>query len=191
MQLTKRIFFSVIIVLLWFGFVVDGAHALFTDSAILTDTTINTGSAHLLISNSQNPSSTLFDTSRPGFAINNLVPGESVDHYFFLKNTSDPDIDFDIAVQAIVARDTAQNSRIQNGITVSIYPVDDTGTVAQQGFTRPLAGMSNTLPTGFLVPQGETQRFILRVTLDPSFSEQNVGTTFDLIFTGTQHISAT
>ena len=188
MRIPKRIFFSVLVVLLWFGFVVDGAHALFTEQATLAGTTINTGTAHLLVSNSQNPTSSLFDTTRPGFVISNLVPGESVDHFFLLKNTSDPNIDFDIAVQATIHQDVQTSALLNSALSVEIYPVDDTGTIGESGFTSLLISFTATSrTTGFIIPQGVTKRFVLRVTLDQNFTDQDASTAFDLTFTGTQH----
>ena len=79
----------------WLSFVADGAHALFSDSTTLTSNTLTTGSADILVSNSQSSSSSTYDTTRPGFSLS-LVPGVTVEKFFLIKNASASDVDMDI-----------------------------------------------------------------------------------------------
>ncbi len=183
MRIPKRFFFSLLIVLLWLGFVVDGTHALFSASATLAGSTINSGSANLLVSNSQNGSSSLFETTRPGFSFT-LVPGETDQRYIFLKNVATGVVDFDLSLTASVKDGT----NIGDKVTIGIFPVDDTGLATQAGYTGTIADLQAARGTGLILPSDSTQRYVLKVTLSPSVTEQNQSMVFDLTFTGTQHI---
>lgn len=183
MRAPKRIFYSLLILLLWLGFVVDGTHALFSSSAVLAGNTINSGTASLLVSNSQNGSSTLFDAERPGFDFT-LVPGETDQRYFFLKNVSTGIVDFDLGVSAQVS----SGVNFANRVDIGFYPVDDNGTATMAGYSATLAEISANTATGLVLPSDSTQRYILRVTLHREVTDQGAELSFGLTFTGTQHL---
>jgi hypothetical protein len=180
----RRAIYSTLVVMLWLGFVVDGTHALFTGQAALTGTGMTTGTANLLVSNSQNANSTLFDTTRPGFSLS-LVPGQTIDKYFMLKNTSDGQIDFDISV---LTSNLTGGTDIADYLKIGIYPVDDSGLVSDAGFQADLRSLKSTTATNLLVPHGTTRRFILRTSLDTNYSVQGVTASYDLTFIGVQHM---
>lgn len=182
----KRLFYSLLVVMLWLSFVVEGAHALFQDTASLTGTTLTTGTVGLLISNSQNPSSTIYEHSRPGFsaAIN---PGESVERYFLLKNASQADIPLNIDGVAALQ---VGNQQITTATRVAVVPVDETG--LPTGESTPLTISNANGPHSAIfatIPQGGTQRFKLITSLDAAYDGQNQTIAYDLLLTGTQKVS--
>lgn len=181
----KRVVYSLVVLLLWMSFVVDGAHAYFSDSVGLTGNTISTGSADLLISNSQNPTSTTYDDTRPGFAFN-LTPGETQEKYFLLKNASTANIPFDISVMASAVTGSEQ---LRSNVDIEIFPVDDTGASAGQGIQESLDELlNNQSQIVATIAKGATQRFKLRVRLGFGLSEQDASLSYDLVFNGTQRV---
>lgn len=183
----KRIFYSLAIVLAWLAFAVEGSHALFVDSVALTGNTITSGSADLLISNSQNGSSTTYSVDRPGFSFL-LSPGQSEEQYFLLKNASISDVPFDIQFRAV---SQVSNSDLKPAIKLEFTPVDSTGIATGSSFGGTLDEiLTQEKASGVTIPAGSAQRFKMVVTLLPIYSKQNQTITYDLFFTGLQHYVA-
>lgn len=184
---SKRLIYSLAIVLAWLGFVVEGSHALFNSSAILASNAITTGTAGLEISNSQNGSSTTYASSRPGFALN-LNPGESDTHYFFLKNVSSGNTDFDISVNGVEA--DGASATLEQGVQLEFTPVDSTGNPTGSVVSQPLQSiLSSSLQLNVIVPANTVQRFRLKTTLSGTYAGQGDTTGYDLSFTGVQRAS--
>jgi hypothetical protein len=185
-KIPKRLFYSLLIVLLWLGFVVDGSHALFSDAATLAGNTITTGTADLLVSNSQNASSTVFEESRPGFAFT-LSPGESGEKYFLLKNASGGNVDFDLSLSATVPNG---NSPLATALNLAIQEIDETGTPTGTVFSVPLSSLlSEPTPLGLTIGKSTTKRFKLRTSLSSAYGTQADSISYDLVFTGNQHLN--
>jgi hypothetical protein len=182
-NLSKRLFYSIAIVLAWFGFVLEGSHALFTDAASLTGNTISTGSVDLLISNSQNASSTVFADTRPGFTYS-LNPGDSGEFYFLLKNSGSNGVPMDVDVSSSVTPEDSMNTMVN----VEFTPVDATGISVGAISTASLSGLTNPIRLSATIPAGGTQRFKMKATLSAVFPEQNHTASFDLLFSGRQHV---
>lgn len=185
----RRLLYSLAVVLLWLGFVVEGSHALFSDQAVLAGNTLNTGTVDLQISNSQNPSSTTYADSRPGFTLN-LAPGETDEHYFLLRNVSSSNVALDIIASDMIPNlDTADISQLASQTTIEFVPVDASGNpvgTAVQGNLQTI--YSTNLPMGVSIPQGANQRFKMRTTLASSYSQQGKSISYDLQFNGLQHV---
>jgi len=183
-QFPRKFLYSLLIVLAWLGFVVEGSHALLVSATSLTGSTITTSTTSLLVSNSQSGSSTLFSDVRPGFAFT-ITPGDKDEKYFLLKNASTSKSGLDIDVIAAVPDTT---SDLYKAVTIQITPVDATGTPTGTMSQMALASLTqlhlNMLST---INQGETQRYKVATYLEPTYSGQGQSTAFDLIFTGTQH----
>ncbi len=180
----KRVLYSVLIVLAWLGFVVEGSHALFSDFASLSNNSITTGTVDLQISNSQNGTSTVYADVRPGFAMI-INPGESDDHYLILKNASQADTPFDIDV---TASPQGTNPELFNALTVDFTPVDTQGTAVGAPVSVPMLTLVNSrLPLGITINKGSTQRILVHTKLAATYASQNQSITYDLTFNGTQH----
>jgi len=184
-SLPRRVVYALLLALLWLGFVVEGSHALFASAATLGGSTITTGTTSLLISNSQNGTSTTFSDTRPGFSVS-LAPGQHDDHYLILKNASSAAVDFDAAVMATV---TAPGpGTLAGATTLQFTPVDSSGATTGAMVQSALDTLNGqTLQLGVTIPQGTTQRFLVRTVLDSSYADQGQSLTYDLRFSGTQH----
>lgn len=181
-----RFVMSILLVLAWLGFVVQGTHALFSDQVSLTGNIITTGGTDLQISNSQNGSSTLFADSRSGFSFD-LSPGEWEDKYFFLKNVGSSDIALDIDVNC---NSTGDSDAMLGSLSVEFTPVDSEGNPQGSKIATTLREMlSRHINLGVSVAEGKSQRFLLRVGLSANYFRQNDSAAYDLYFTGTQHLA--
>lgn len=179
----RRIIYAVLAVLLWMGFVVDGIHALYTDQVTLTGNSITSGTANLLISNSQNGNSTLFEKTRVGFDFD-LTPGESGEKYFFIKNASTSNITFGLSLAAEIQ---GQIPILTQFLSLTFTPVDSDGQVTGNPTTVQLSQLVNSQkPLPFTVPKGVASRFKLTTSLSPDFANQGESVTYDLIFNGIQ-----
>lgn len=180
----KRLVYSLAIVLAWLGFVIEGSFALFSDGAVLAGNTLTTGTSDLMISNSQNSTSTIYDESRPGFSYR-LNPGESAEKFFILKNVTESGPALDIGVFAQVPSVVPE---LMNATRFEFVPVDGegvaTGTAVNASLTQLTSGSLNL---GASVLAGSTQRFKMKTLLDSGYSQQNVSLSYDLYFTGLQH----
>jgi len=180
----KRILYSLLIVLAWLGFVVEGSHALFSDQAALAGNTITTGSVDLLISNSQSSSSTTYADTRPGFAMS-LVPGGKDEHYIILKNASTSDVPMDITLAANLQ---TPNPDLSAQVILDILPVDGTGQPTGQTVTIPLDALQGSQhDLSVSVAKGATQRLLIRTSLQSLYSNQGQSLAYDLTFNGVQH----
>ncbi len=168
--------------------IIRGAHALFYDQVALTSNTISTGTANLLISNSQSGSSTIYDKQRPGFDLV-MNPGQVVDRYFLLKNASPSDVVFDIYAHVSVNSGT---SSLIEAISFEFMPVDSEGvpipgaentSVALDRLTRDQVQL-NSPP----IAKGAVQRYRLRQSVSGFFGGQGEATSFDLQLVGRQHL---
>lgn len=188
MSTRKRILYGTTVLLVWLGFVTNGAYALFSDSAALTGNTIASGTASLLISNSQNPTSTIYEEARPGFAFT-MSPGEYDEKYLILKNASQSNVDFDISVSAVL-NNTVDTYDLPQSTTIEFTPVDELGTVIGESKSTLLGSLlTGPLPLNITVPKGSTMRLKMRTGILAAYTPQGVSVTYDLIFTGNQKIS--
>lgn len=185
-RFSRRVFLALLAVILWLGFLVDGSHALFTDQASLTGNSITSGTASLLISNSQSASSTIFEDARVGFT-SNLSPGEQVQKYFLLKNASDGNVDFRVSLGAIIAPDSS--SPLATHLKFLFEEIGADGNPTGTGAVSYLAPLENSpIETPFIIPKGTTKRYLLTTSLDSDFALQNQAASYDLVFTGVQVI---
>jgi len=184
-QFPRKIFYSVLLVLAWLSFAVEGSHALLSSGTTLTGSTITTGSTSLLLSNSQSGSSTLFSDTRPGFSFT-VTPGSADTKYFILKNASTAKFGLDIDALAVLPAQLTGN--LANQITIDITPVDATGNPTGPKAELVLESLSKMhLNLGTTINSGETQRYQIGAYLEPTYEGQGESVSFDLIFTGTQH----
>lgn len=186
-QHSRRQRFALVLVALclWLGLAVEGSQALFTDQASLTGSSMTTGSTDLLISNSQNPTSTTYEESRPGFAVH-LVPGESMEKFFLLKNVSSGPVTLGTTLLSNLINTP---SDLASALTVEVVPVNADGEAIEAPVSSTLLGLSQSQMTlaGTIEPNS-TQRYRLRYTLAASYSAQAQAGGFDLVFTGQQRL---
>jgi hypothetical protein len=183
-QFSRRVFFAVLAVLLWFGFLVDGSHALFNDQVALTGNSIVTGTTDLLISNSQNGSSTVFEKSRVGF-VAALSPGQAVEKYFLIKNSSDGNIDFSLGVNANIPAYVADGLGKHTNVQFIEVGSDGLPNGTQATFTLDNL-YTAVVQTPFILPKGVTKRYKMVTSLDADYTKQGESLTYDLAFVGTQ-----
>jgi len=177
---------SASLLLMWVALIATESRALFNDSATLNGNAITTGSMSLLVSNSQSASSTTYEEVREGFSFN-LLPGQSAEKYFLLKNTSPADAAFEIAVS--LCFNAAYNSDLARNIMVDITAVDGEGTALSTPVVHSTAFelAENSLPVlGPLIPKGGYQRYKLKTSLAESYAIPNDVAAYDLTFIGTQ-----
>jgi len=185
--LAKKLFYSTLILLLWLGFVVEGSHALLSDSAALAGNSITTGSADLVVSNSQSPTSTTYADSRPGFPLT-LVPGQADEHFFLLKNMSSSNVPLAIDASAVVQDG---DSTFPPNISLEFTPVDGSGTPTGAPVTSTLKDLEGqNLNLGTTLAPGQFQRYRLHTTLEIHFAQQGINQTYDLVFTGTENLAS-
>jgi hypothetical protein len=173
-------------VLLWLGYVVDGSHALFQDQVRLTNNSIVTGSTDLLISNSQNPSSTVYETERAGFTFP-LSPGQSASKYFLVKKSSDANVDMELEFSTFISSE--HPNPLANATILHLSEVDETGTILPLGerFSGTVSELEETHRlTTFVVPKGQARRFQLTAELAASYIQQGNELVFDLVVDGVQ-----
>ena len=181
----KRLLLSLCVLLAWLGFVVEGSHALFTDSATLAGNTITTGQADLQVSNSQNPSSTVYADIRPGFAMG-INPGEADQHFFLLKNMSDSTVALDIDVAASTP---GTDKEFPQYVSFNFVPVDENGAPTGTPVTALLADLFEAAHSlQVTIPTGAAQRFQVTTKMNQDYHLPNVSYSYDLVFTGTQHL---
>ncbi len=183
----QRVVIAGLALLAWTSLVATGSYSLFKDQVTLTDNVITTGTSDLRISNSQNPNSTIFEESRPGFSAE-LVPGQSVSKFFLVKNASDAAVSFDLsATVTVISGSMAMLPTIQ----IEIMPVDELGNdlVGHQPLYGSLTSLSNgEIPMGVVLPRGETQRFRLSTSMSTSVESQTDTISYHLMINGTQSI---
>ena len=186
-SLQGRLVFSVFVILAWFGLIAEGAHALYTDTANLAGNTISSGSTDLLISNSQSASSTTFAESRAGFSFA-LSPGQSDEKYFLLKNASTSNMSLDIDV---AAGNSAGAADIANAVQIEFTPVDGSGSAVGPSVSRVLAYyLNNRLDLGTSIDRGISQRYKIRASMQDTYVGIAQSLSYDLVFTGTQHVGS-
>jgi hypothetical protein len=184
-RFARRLFFALLAVMLWLGFVVDGSHALFSDSVRLVGNTLTTGTTNLLISNSQNPTSTVFDKERAGFAMA-LNPGESVGKFFLIKNANDGGVNFQLFLNSALA---SGDTSMPLYVTVTLQEVDHDGVGVGPTAQFNLENlMHNYLELPFVVQTGEVKRFQIITKLEGAYSTQNTSIAYALNFSGTQKL---
>lgn len=179
--------FSMLVIIAWFGLIAEGAHALYADTATLAANSISSGSTDLQVSNSQSASSTSYADSRTGFSFA-LNPGESDEKYFFLKNvsTSNTLLDIDVA-----AGNASGVSDIVDAVAIEFTPVDSTGSPVGQPVTCSLGYyLANHVGLGVSIDKGGVQRFKVRASLKQLYATPGQSVSYDLVFTGTQHVGS-
>jgi hypothetical protein len=183
-KLPKRLVYSLAIALVWLGFIVEGSHALFADAVSVTDNKINTGSVDLQVSTSQDSYPLVFNQTEPGFNFI-LDPGKSVEKYVTLKNVSPSDVALDIFTYTALKQTNISDAKM---VSLEITPVDQNGLLMGTVVKEDLSVFStSTFKTNIVLGKGMTQRFLLKMTLDPLYINQNQGMDFDIYFSGVQH----
>ena len=183
-RVPRKVFYSLLIVLLWLGFLTEGSHALLTDSATIAANSLTTGSAGLMVSTSQDLTSPLFAQSRPGFTLNG-IPGKSDSRYVSLRNDSPASVPLDIDLFSNI-QSGANN--IYSATVLGFTPVDVTGTSTGQPISATLASSSGGhIKLNVTIPPQGIQRFRMDTTVDQAYGLSGQNATYDLIFTGTQH----
>lgn len=181
----RNVIAAIAVVLLWLSFVVTGSHALLTDTATLSGNTLTVGSVGLLISNSQNPSSTIYEESREGFSFE-VTPGQAVDRFFLLKNNSTSESTFDIDFMPVI---THQGPDLMGQVTLSVVPVDGEGVQLSDatvvGGTLGALAQRHSVVHG-TIARGQVQRYRLRTQLAPGYGQSQQSVSYDIVFTGTQ-----
>jgi hypothetical protein len=183
-RVPKKIFYSLLLVLLWLGFLVEGSHALLNSSATLASNSLTTGSAGLLVSDSQTAQATGFAPTQPGFTYS-IVPGVTQSNYFYLNNDSPANIPLDIDV---MANSQAGTNDLTAATNLSFVPVDDNGKATGTAVSIPFNNLeSQHTNLGSTVPPGSVQRYRVDQLVAPSYASAGKSITYDLVFTGTQH----
>lgn len=183
-RVPRKVFYSLLIVLLWLGFLTEGSHALLADSATLAANSLTTGSAGLMVSTSQDLASPLFAQSRPGFSFS-AVPGKVESRFVSLKNSSPAQVPLDIDMLSNI-QSGANN--IYTATVLGFTTVDATGTPTGQPSSVTLAASSAThTRLNVTIPPDSVQRFRMDTTVDQGYALAGQNATYDLIFTGTQH----
>ena len=183
----RSVLMALCVLLGWMSFVADGAHALFVSNAALTSNVITTGSSDILVSNSQNSTSTVFESTRPGFAIS-VTPGVPVDKYFLVRSVSPSGVDMDLDAHITT---TTPPGLLSSSLLLSFVPVDSAGAEVGTPIVRSLESLTATHSPSFgLLLHNTTQRYKVSVLLDSAYKSQGDGITYDLILTGTQHLGS-
>jgi hypothetical protein len=184
-SMKRKLLYSLLIVLAWLGFLVEGSHALFSASTTLTGNTINTGTVELQISNAQTGGSTAaFAASAQGFAYN-LNPGSNDMRFMYLKNTSQINAAMDITV---LANTNVVNNEFFNAVTMEFAPVDESGASTGTPVSVTLNSLANAqIPLGVSIPQGASQRIRVKTALSSGYARQSQSIAYDLTFNGSQH----
>jgi hypothetical protein len=184
MKKTRRLLMGLLVALLWLGFIVDGSQALYSKQIRLNGNTVTTGTSDLLISNSQNASSTIYEQTRPGFALS-LVPGQSADRFFLVKNASQGLVDFRLYSSAVIHSDSTGN--LTQNVALTFTEVDSDGVAIGQPFTVSMTELANNIRiTPFTVVKGEVKRFRLTTHLSPGVTTENAVLNYDLVIEGSQ-----
>lgn len=171
----------------WTSLVSIGSYALYSDTVTLTDNTITTGTASLLISNSQNQSSTIYEEMRQGF-LAELIPGKGTTKYFLVKNASDADVPFELYVSTLT---NSGSTTIKDAVNLEIVPVDANGDdlVGYASVVGTLTSLSAAnVSLGVVLPRGTVQRFRLSTVLNSNFQAQSESASYNLIINGVQAI---
>lgn len=180
----RKLVLALLAVLLWLGFLVDGSYALFSDQVSLTGNSVVSGTTNLLISNSQNPTSTIFEKTREGFDLD-LSPGESADRYFLLKNTGSANVTFKLSFGTSVP--TGGPNTISAATDLRIVEVDSEGVPVGSDVAFNVWAYNNSfMETQMLVPKGVAKRYRLTTSLSSSFNQQGEALNYDLIVKGLQ-----
>ena len=186
-SLRGRLVFSVFVILAWFGLIAEGAHALYSDTAALSSNSVSSGSVDLQVSNSQSATTTTYADSRIGFSFY-LNPGESDEKYFFLKNVSTSNSSLDIDV---IGGNPSTLGTIADAVTLEFLPVDSTGVAVGTPVAATLRYfLTNHVVLGTSLNKGDFQRFKVKALMSQSFSQPGASITYDLMFTGTQHVAS-
>lgn len=184
----RRVIAIAAALLAWVGLIAATSYAALNDSAVLTNNSLRVGSVNLLLSNSQNASSTIYEETREGFALE-LAPGQVAEKFFLLKNTSSSELAFAISVGAVL---TTDNPALAQSLTLEFAPVDSEGNILdgthwKSGTVKDLA--AGALPIDGVIGKGQAQRYKMRVALAAGYSQPDQVITYDLLFTGNQLIN--
>lgn len=183
-RIPRKVFFSLLLVLLWLGFLTEGSHALLGATAGLPGNTLTTGSAGLLVSTAQLPSNDLFATSRPGFDLS-VVPGIPDSHYLTLKNNSPSNTPLDLDVSA-APQDLPVD--LMNNMSLTFVPVDSVGTSTGSSVTSAMAQIiGQHFSLKYVLPVGASQRFRMDTNIATTANKGGQVGSYDLSFNGTQH----
>lgn len=183
-KVPRKVFYSLLLVLVWLGFLTEGSHALLNSSAALAGNTLTTGSTGLLLSTAQDPANDLFSTSRPGFLLTG-IPGIGDTHYLTLKNTSPSRTALDISVMA-TAQDLPQDMMLDTGFTFTTVNADGS-TVGTPVVLTMTSIMNQNGNLKLAMPADAQQRIKMETMVSPQHSKSGETGTFDLTFTGIQH----
>ena len=163
------------------GSAVLGTQALLSDDVTLTANTFTTGTVDLQIRVGANP----YADTQAGFSAT-LLPGQSSTSEFLLKN-NDSQVDLEISAQSIVTGSVLDPSLVMVEFTAVDAINVPTGTPVSQSLAAWTTPTSLGLPN--IISNGE-QKYLMKVTIDPSVTASNVSSVFDFVFTGTQVVPA-
>ena len=183
-RVPRKVFFSLLLVLVWLGFITEGSHALLSSSATLAGNTLTTGSTNLLISSAQDPANDLFALSRPGFVLTG-VPGISDTHYLTLKNNSPSKSALDIDLMA-TPQDLPQDLMIDTSFTFTTVSPDGVP-IGTPVVTSMISIMNQHGSLKLTIPADAQQRIKMETAVSPQHSKAGEIGSFDLAFTGVQH----
>ena len=183
-RVPRKVFFSMLLVLVWLGFLTEGSHALLSSSASLPGNTLTTGTTGLLISSAQDPANDLFATSRPGFVLSG-IPGISDTHFLTLRNDSPSKTSLDIDVIAS-PQDLPQDLMLNTSFTFTTIKADGTP-VGTPIVTNMASIMNQHSSLKLTIPADSQQRIKMDTMVSPQHNKSGETGTFDLSFNGVQH----
>lgn len=182
----KSLFFSVLLILVWFTFLIKGSYALYSDQAILIGNTISSGTFDLQINSSQQSLAGNFTEVQPGFDMN-LIPGTNSSRYLFLRNTGTALVDMDIHAKALTfpIHDSIAFSKVKIGfmpVTANAEPMGVETKISLEDLVL------NVKPINSVINAGQIQRYLITTYMEPEFEAQYMTMEYDLQFVGIQHV---
>jgi hypothetical protein len=186
MKRTTKLAVAILGTLAFIGIAGGGAQALLSDGSTLTGNSLTSGTAGMLVSNSQAGSSTTYEKVREGFTLS-LNPGQTIEKYFLLKNVSPSEFMLNTSV---IAAHTSPVSPLHNDVFVTFTAVDAQGNTLPQGngaeATLAQLGLSHLPLPGPAIGRGAAQRYKVSYRMSTEVTAQSQAMNYDLIFTGTQ-----
>ncbi|MEX1997408.1 MAG: TasA family protein [Candidatus Andersenbacteria bacterium] len=201
---TMRLLVSGAVILAVLAAVAGVSSALFSDTATLENSTFATGNVDLLIAQEGN-SPVAYLNSIQGPVVENMLPGQTSEFEFWLKNNSsaESEVSLDLSVlieniQTLPANSTDIKEDLSVGFSCD---VGDDGETLGDGSVdaKPLSDWENDggIPTGGLGTLGpndgtvdgegsDEARCTMTATLDINSEATNKSVNFDAEFTGTQ-----
>ena len=188
MSRRRRLLLGLVMAVIWLGIVVGGSNALLNDSTYLTNNSLVTGSVGMSISSSQEfePALSSFNKTQAGFFLGLISPGEYIDRYFTLYNTSPGNFILTVDMRSNV---TAGNPAMAQAVSVEVNEVDGmSNLILGKRATSSLFDMADSpVPiTDVEIPSRTMKHFRMRVKVAASHTKSDDTIAFDMVFTGTQ-----